>query len=148
MGTKVTPPLTSNLFPSTDNMSWQAYVDDQMVASGHISRGAILGLEAGGSVWAKSPGFDITDQEVKDLVKAASENPESLFGTGVHLAGKKYMTIRAEDGFVAGKKGQEGMAAYKSGKTLVVGEYPEGVPPPKANGIVEYVANYLKDNGF
>lgn len=36
-----------------------AYVDDQMVATGKIVRGAVLGLEAGGSVWAKSPGYDV-----------------------------------------------------------------------------------------
>lgn len=34
------------------------------------------------------------------------------------------------------------MAAYKSGKTLVVGEYPEGVPPPKANvGPTSHLSN-------
>ena len=38
-------------------MSWQSYVDDQMVATGHVLKGAITGLD--GTVWATTPGFSV-----------------------------------------------------------------------------------------
>jgi profilin len=38
-------------------MSWQAYVDQQLVGTGKVSRGAIFGLD--GSTWAISPGFNV-----------------------------------------------------------------------------------------
>ena len=37
-------------------MSWQAYIDTQLVASGAIHQAAMLGL-ADGSVWASTPDF-------------------------------------------------------------------------------------------
>ena len=46
----------------------------------------------------------ITQSEVSALVAAASD-PSSLFGTGIRLAGVKFMTIRADDELIAGKKG-------------------------------------------
>lgn len=34
--------------------------------------------------------LQITDEEVKKLVSAATGDPTSLFGTGIHLAGSQY----------------------------------------------------------
>ncbi|EEB86933.1 hypothetical protein MPER_15940, partial [Moniliophthora perniciosa FA553] len=47
-------------------MSWQAYVDTNLVGSGKVSKAAILGQ--GGGVWATSPGFDISPEEQKAIV--------------------------------------------------------------------------------
>jgi hypothetical protein len=39
-------------------MSWQAYVDDSLIKSGKIDKGAIFSA-AGDSVWAVTPGFNV-----------------------------------------------------------------------------------------
>ena len=39
-------------------MSWQAYVDDQIIGSGNAVDGALLS-KADGSVWATSGGLDV-----------------------------------------------------------------------------------------
>lgn len=39
-------------------MSWQDYVDNQLLASQCVSRAAIAGHDGG--VWAKSEGFDVS----------------------------------------------------------------------------------------
>ena len=38
-------------------MSWQSYVDDQMVATKHVKQGCITGLD--GTIWAITPGFAV-----------------------------------------------------------------------------------------
>lgn len=38
-------------------MSWQSYVDNNLVATGKVSKGAIFGLD--GSTWAITPGFEV-----------------------------------------------------------------------------------------
>jgi hypothetical protein len=39
-------------------MSWQTYVDTNLVGTGHIKQGAIIGHN--GSVWATTPGFNVS----------------------------------------------------------------------------------------
>jgi profilin len=39
-------------------MSWQAYIDNQLLATGKIAQAAIYGLN--GSLWATSPGFSVS----------------------------------------------------------------------------------------
>ena len=39
------------------NMSWQAYVDSNLLGTGHVSQAAIYGLNGG--EWAKSAGFQV-----------------------------------------------------------------------------------------
>jgi hypothetical protein len=43
--------------PRNVAMSWQNYVDDQMIATGHVAKGCITGLD--GSIWAISSGFGV-----------------------------------------------------------------------------------------
>ena len=39
-------------------MSWQDYVDKQLLASRCVNKAAIAGLD--GNVWAKSPDFEVS----------------------------------------------------------------------------------------
>lgn len=54
---------TCHFFPSLSpfehnlHMSWQGYVDNNLVGTGHVTQGAIVGLEGG--VWAASSGFQV-----------------------------------------------------------------------------------------
>lgn len=40
-------------------MSWQAYVDTNLVGTGAVTQAGIYGLNGGG-VWASSPGFSVS----------------------------------------------------------------------------------------
>merc|ERR1711974_122293 len=66
----------------TTNMSWQTYVDKNLVGTGHCAQAAILGHN--GAVWAKSAGFDVTPAEGAALVKGFA-SPSPLFASGIHL---------------------------------------------------------------
>lgn len=44
-------------------MSWQDYVDNQLIASQCVSKACIAGHDGG--IWAKSEGFDVSIDEKK-----------------------------------------------------------------------------------
>ncbi|CAH0725949.1 unnamed protein product, partial [Brenthis ino] len=66
-------------------MSWQDYVDKQLIASRCVTKAAIAGHD--GNVWAKSEGFDISKDEVGKIV-AGFENESILTSGGVTIAGR------------------------------------------------------------
>merc|ERR1711892_9860 len=50
---------------TTAAMSWQSYVDDQLLATKLVSQAAICGHD--GNVWATSGGFSVTAAELKNI---------------------------------------------------------------------------------
>ena len=60
-------------------MSWQTYVDTNLVGSSHVTQAALLGLD--GSIWAKSAKFPdinavIAGTSVKESVSLVKDNFE------------------------------------------------------------------------
>ncbi|KAL1941635.1 hypothetical protein VTO73DRAFT_7074 [Trametes versicolor] len=82
-------------------MSWQAYVDNNLIGTGKIQKAAIIGLAGG--VWASSPGYTLSAEEQKAIV-TGYENPSSVQASGVRLAGQKFFTLQANERSIYGKK--------------------------------------------
>lgn len=82
-------------------MSWQAYVDTNLVGTGVICTAAILGHD--GNKWASSPNFNVTQAEAKALI-AGFKDSNGLRANGIHLAGTKYLFLRGDDRSIYGKK--------------------------------------------
>lgn len=85
-------------------MSWQAYVDTNLVGSKCIARAAILGHD--GSKWAASAGFNVTPDEAKKLF-AGFKDATGLRANGIFLNNVKFLTLRADDRSIYGKKVSE-----------------------------------------
>ncbi|KAN0042459.1 hypothetical protein ACTFIV_005024 [Dictyostelium citrinum] len=126
-------------------MSWQQYVDEQLVGAG-LSQGAILSAADGG-VWAKSAGISISPVEGTGLV-ALFKNPSSVFSSGVVVGGVKYMGIKGEESSIYGKKGAGGVVLVKTVQTIIVGVYDEKFQPGPAAVAVEKLGDYLRDNSY
>ncbi|POY75839.1 hypothetical protein BMF94_0919 [Rhodotorula taiwanensis] len=126
-------------------MSWQTYVDSNLVGTGKISRAAILGQQGG--VWAASSGYNLAADEQAFLTKVHA-NPESAQANGIRAAGEKYMCIRADDRSVYGKKGSSGIIVVKTKQGILVAEYVDPTQPGEATKIVEELADYLIGVGF
>lgn len=73
-----------------------------LLGTGDVDQAAIFNSE-GTSVWATSTNFNVTPQELKDIV-AGFKDAEKVQSSGVHVAGVKYMTIKADDSSIYGKK--------------------------------------------
>lgn len=125
-------------------MSWQPYVD-QLTSSGAIKSAALIGVAGG--VWATSPGFNLTAAEISALVGGFS-NPSAIQASGFSLSGSKYMTIRADDQLLIGKKGGGGVSISKGKQAIIIGTYEEGTQPGTANSTVEKLADYLRGIGY
>jgi len=126
-------------------MSWQAYVDTNLLGTGKIAKAAILGQQGG--VWAESPGFKISPQE-QDAILKAYTNADKLRAEGIRLAGKKYFTISVEGRTIQGKIGADGTVIVQTKQAILVVVYAGPVQAPEVTPVVESLADYLISVGF
>jgi len=126
-------------------MSWQSYVDNQLVGTHIIAKGAIVGLD--GNTWATSPGFTVTPAEGAALA-ALFNTPANAFGSGITVGGVKYLTLKADNRSIYGKKGTAGVCTVKTGQCIIIGVYGDGAQPGAAANTVEKLADYLIENGY
>jgi len=126
-------------------MSWQAYVDQQLVGTGCVTSGAIIGLD--GSIWAKSPSLNFGNGETQTLAKLHA-NPADAQAKGIFIASSKYMTLRADNRSIYGKKGAGGVVVVKTNQAVLIGLYNENIQPGQCANAVEKLADYLIENGY
>ncbi|TKA46416.1 hypothetical protein B0A54_02248 [Friedmanniomyces endolithicus] len=157
-------------------MSWQAYIDTSLVGTGAVDRAAIFSA-TGDSVWATSPAFNVSPTEMQAVV-AAYKDPGNKEGVkkvqseGLHIAGERFVVLKADDRSVYGKKvswlglrrvksrvllgcgvkgetlRREGVVIVKTTQAILVTHYPESVQPGVAANTVETLADYLVKVGY
>ncbi|GAA5958405.1 hypothetical protein JCM21900_002184 [Sporobolomyces salmonicolor] len=126
-------------------MSWQTYVDSNLLGTGKISRAAILGQQGG--VWATSAGYNLSADEQAAIVKTFSD-PSQAQANGIRAAGQKFFTLTANDRSVYGKKQADGIILVKTTQSVLVAEYAHPTVPGDATKIVEELADYLISVGY
>ncbi|EDO36356.1 predicted protein [Nematostella vectensis] len=127
-------------------MSWQAYVDNNMVGTGKVQRAAIHGLD--GSCWATSSGFSVSQQEAMELLKSLKDGSVSAKTIG----GAKYMMLRNDQESkicYLKLKDKGGFCVCLTKQALVIGGYEESAGGAgNCNNVVEQLAQYLKESGY
>ena len=107
-------------------MSWQEYVDTNLLGSKVISAAGIYDLT--GNPWAYSAGFAAQVAEVGLVAKEMiADTTTNLAGTGVVIAGIKYMFVSGSHDEVYAKKGNTGVVIQKCNTCVIVcthGEHP------------------------
>lgn len=126
-------------------MSWQSYVDDQLLSTKMVKHAVICGHD--GSIWATSAGFQVTPEELKTLISKYS-NTDTLAASGVVIAGTKYMFLSQTDKVVRAKKGTSGVHCIKTTQTYIVCVYEEPIVPEQAASVTEKLGDYLIQVGF
>ncbi|KAG0046055.1 profilin, required for normal timing of actin polymerization in response to thermal stress [Gryganskiella cystojenkinii] len=127
-------------------MSWQSYVDNNLVATGKVSKGAIFGLD--GSQWAVSTGFSVDADEVNKLV-AAFDSIDGVAAGGLFLGHKKYVLLRNDPGrSIYARLGSTGVCCVKTSQAVIVGYYDENIQSGDCTVIVEALADYLRSVGY
>ena len=81
-------------------MSWQSYVDQNLVGTKKINAAGIFGHDK--STWATSAGFSVNPQELEKLY-GAFKDASGIRAGGLFLGGKKYIALRCDDRSVYGK---------------------------------------------
>ncbi|OEJ84324.1 Profilin [Hanseniaspora osmophila] len=121
-------------------MSWQAYTDN-LVATGKLDK-AVLYSRAGDAVWASSNGLQLQPAEISEIARGF-DNPTGLQSNGLHIAGQKFMLIRADDRSIYGRHDAEGVVCVRTKQTILIAHYPAGIVAGEATKIVEQLADYL-----
>ncbi|KAJ3534650.1 hypothetical protein NMY22_g6830 [Coprinellus aureogranulatus] len=127
-------------------MSWQAYVDTNLVGSGKVTRAVILGQQGG--VWASTPGFDLSPEEQKAIINAFKSDPSAVQASGLRLAGNKFFTLQANDRSIYLKKQADGAVIVKTKQAILVAEYQAPLQAPETTPVVEALADYLISVGY
>ncbi|KIK69689.1 hypothetical protein GYMLUDRAFT_34092 [Collybiopsis luxurians FD-317 M1] len=126
-------------------MSWQAYVDTNLVGSGRVSQAAIIGLQGG--VWATSAGFEVSAEEQKAIVDGF-KNVSAVQASGLKIAGVKYLFLRDTDRSIYLKKGADGAVLVKTKQAVLVAVYKPPLQAGETTPIVEGLADYLIGVGY
>lgn len=126
-------------------MSWQAYVDTNLVGSGLVSEAAIAD-RSGRSIWARSSGFQWTPDEVS-TVAAKFTNDDSRFLPFL-IGGLKYDVVRADYEVFYARCGQVGFVVVPTTNGLVIATYEQGLVPGYCLRQVLELADYLKGVGY
>jgi len=126
-------------------MSWQAYVDSNLLGSGKVQKAAIVGRKGG--VWATSAGFTLQPDEQAALLTAFTD-PAKTQANGIRLAKEKYFTLQANSRSVYGKKGGNGCILVQTTQAILVAVYEAPTQAPEATPVVEGLADYLIGVGY
>ncbi|KIM69704.1 hypothetical protein SCLCIDRAFT_720974 [Scleroderma citrinum Foug A] len=128
-------------------MSWQVYVDSNLVGTGKVARAAILGQKGG--VWAASAGFTLTPEEQK-AITAAFGNLGATQASGVRLAGQKFFVTRTDevDSVIHGRKQNDGCTIVKTKQAILVTEYDAPTQAQESFTVVDGLAKYLRSVGY
>jgi len=126
-------------------MSWQSYVDDQLMNTKMVTHAVICGHD--GNIWAQSANFKVSPDELRALIGKFA-NTDQLAQTGVTVGGTKYMYLSSTDKVIRAKKGTSGVHAIKTTQTYIVCVYNEPIVPEQAASVTEKLGEYLIQVGF
>ncbi|KAG0702634.1 profilin [Suillus ampliporus] len=133
-------------------MSWQAYVDNNLVGTKRVAHAAILG-KAGG-VWAKSAGLTISPEEQK-AITAAFTNKDAVQASGFRVANQKYFFLSSDTYgddlslvVVQGKKGGDGAVLAQTKQAILVATYVQPQTAQDAGLLVTGLGSYLAGQGY
>ena len=125
-------------------MSWQDYVDKQLVGTGLVKCAAIVGLD--GSIWAKSADFDLTAAQATTFTTNYSKVAH-FQANGVVLGKTKFIFLSGTDRVLRAKKGQEGVHCMKTNTGIIIAVYGEPATPQEVANVVEKLGDYLIQYG-
>lgn len=126
-------------------MSWQSYVDDQLLSTKMVKHAVICGHD--GNIWAQSANFGVTPEELKVLIEKYN-NVDALASSGITIAGVRYMYLSSTDKVVRARKNSSGLHCIKTTQTYIVCLYEEPTVPEQAATVTEKLGDYLIQVGY
>jgi len=126
-------------------MSWQSYVDNQLMGAGLVKKAIIAGHD--GTIWAKSDNIEPCTEELSKLSNSFSDQ-EPLTMSGLVIGGDKYVYLSGTDRVVRCKKDKNGLHAMKTEQAVLVAIFTEPVQHPQVASVVESLGDYLISVGY
>jgi len=128
-------------------MSWQDYVNNNLLGSGACSAALISGHD--GAVWAVGGDFPkpVTAAELT-AINAGFTDPSGFQANGAYLGGERHIFINCDGTVMRLKKGAGGAVIVKTLQTLVLAKYNDAIQPGQCSVMVEKLGDYLKGVGY
>eukprot|EP00088_Acartia_fossae_P071030 TRINITY_DN9659_c0_g1_i1.p1 TRINITY_DN9659_c0_g1~~TRINITY_DN9659_c0_g1_i1.p1 ORF type:complete len:127 (-),score=50.04 TRINITY_DN9659_c0_g1_i1:258-638(-) len=126
-------------------MSWQSYVDDQLLATKAVTKAAIAGHD--GTIWANSEGFSVKQDEIKTILANFGDS-EKLAQNGLTIAGSRYIFLSSTEHVIRAKKGASGLHVMKTVQAVIICQYEEPVRPEQCATVTEKLGEYLITVGY
>jgi len=121
-------------------MSWQSYVDNQLMGTNLVQKAIIAGHD--GTIWAKSNNVEPSTEELSKLSDCFNDqNPLTV--SGLVIGGEKYVYLSGTDRVIRCKKGKSGLHAMKTQQAVLVAIFTEPVQHPQVANVVETLGDYL-----
>lgn len=121
-------------------MSWQSYVDNQLMGTNLVQKAIIAGHD--GTIWAKSNNIEPSTEELSKLSDCFDDqNPLTV--SGLVIGGEKYVYLSGTDRVIRCKKGKSGLHAMKTQQAVLVAIFTEPVQHPQVASVVETLGDYL-----
>jgi len=121
-------------------MSWQSYVDNQLMGTNLIQKAIIAGHD--GTLWAKSDNIEPSPEELGKL-SDSFDDQGPLGMSGVVIGGEKFVYLSGTDRVIRCKKGKSGLHAMKTQQAVLVAIFNEPVQHPQVANVVESLGDYL-----
>jgi len=121
-------------------MSWQNYVDDQLMSSGLVEKAVIAGHD--GTIWAKSDNITPSQDELAKLASCfADQMPLTM--SGVLIGGEKYVYLSGTDKVIRCKRGKSGIHCMRTNQAVLIAVFTEPVQHQQVATVVENLGDYL-----
>ncbi|KGO77446.1 Profilin/allergen [Penicillium italicum] len=89
-------------------------------------------------------GIQLSQEEINSLITAYTSSDQA-FASGFSICGEKFVTIRADERSVYGKKGKEGVIIARASSCTIIAHHTEAVQTPNAATVVENLVDYLNN---
>lgn len=126
-------------------MSWQEYIDKQLMASGVVKHAVIAGHD--GNIWAKDDQFNPTEDDLSKVFKGFSDKA-FLQTSGLTIAGDRYIYLSGDEKIIRAKRGKIGVHCMKTKQAIVVALYEDPIQPQQCATVVEKLGDYLESCGY
>jgi len=120
--------------------TWNAFINSQLMADGHVKHAAILGLD--GEIWAKTDAFDLSSDESVQFATNYTD-VSHFYANGIVIGKTKFFFLSGTDRVMRGKKSKEGIHCIKTESCIIIATYEEPVTPGHVANIVESCGEYL-----
>jgi len=121
-------------------MSWQNYVDDQLMSSGLVEKAVIAGHD--GTIWAKSDNITPSQDELAKLASSfADQLPLTM--SGVLIGGEKYVYLSGTEKVIRCKRGKSGIHCMRTNQAVLIAVFTEPVQHQQVATVVENLGEYL-----
>jgi profilin len=129
-------------------MSWESYINDQLLATKVIKEAIICGYD--GNVWASSDGAKaVTHDDIKLFISNFNQpGQENFKSVGVTFKGEKFMYLSSNEKVARFKKGTSGVHTIKTTQAFIICWYKEPTVPEQAASVTEKLGDYLIQVGY